>query len=324
MISQVRHLLLMPPNWLGDVVMAQPAMRSLAHYYAQAEVFMYGRRWLKDLVPYLDLGEISVRSEAVPKADAVFLFPNSFRSAWQAWQSGTKERIGYRGQWRRWLLSRPLPRRLDLLHEHHRLYYLDMLRQLDIPVLHEDVRLKAPANDLSAVQKILAEYGMDIARLICVAPGAQFGGAKRYPADAYASVLRKLAACGWHLLILGTQAEYAIGQQVLAGVHGVFRNVCGRTSLRQALQLVSQCRLMLCNDSGLMHVAAGLGRATVCMFGATDPVRTAPSGTQVRLLYEPAPCSPCLARECDVKGQPCMRNIRPDMVFHACLEALES
>ncbi len=324
MSGDIRQLLLMPPNWLGDVVMAQPAMRSLVHYYAQAETFMFGRGWLKDLVPYLDLGEIQVMSERVPKAGVAFLFPNSFRSAWQAWQSGTHERVGYRGQWRRWLLSRSLPRRLDLLHEHHRLYYLDMLRQLDIPVLHEEVRLQAPAEDLSAAQKMLAEHDMDVARLVCVAPGAQFGGAKRYPADAYAAVLRELAARGWHLLILGTEAEYGIGEQVLAGVQGICWNACGQTSLRQALQLVSQCRLMLCNDSGLMHVAAGLERATVCMFGATDPARTAPSGTQVRLLYEPADCSPCLTRECEVEGQPCMRNISAAMVLDACLDALES
>ncbi len=323
MNRDIRHLLLMPPNWLGDVIMAQPAMRSLVHYYAQAQTQLFGRGWLKDLVPYLGLGEVQVVSDQVPEADAAFLFPNSFRSAWQAWRGGIPERIGYRGQWRRCLLSRALPRRLDLLHEHHRLYYLDILRQLDIPVLDEDVRLQVPAEDLSAAQAMLAEHDMDVQRLVCVAPGAQFGGAKRYPADAYALVLRELAARGWHVLILGTEAESDIGAQVLAGVRGVQWNACGQTSLRQALQLVSQCRLMLCNDSGLMHVAAGLGRATVCMFGATDPARTSPSGARVRLFYEPAGCSPCLARECTVEGQPCMRNISPARVVDACLEALE-
>jgi len=100
-------------------------------------------------------------------------------------------------------------------------------------------------------------------------------------------------------------------------------NMAGVTSLSEALQLISACRLMLCNDSGLMHIAAGLGKPTVTPFGATDPARTSASGPRVRVLYQPADCSPCLRRECSVPGHPCMANITAQMLTDACLTMLK-
>ncbi|RMH59434.1 MAG: lipopolysaccharide heptosyltransferase II [Zetaproteobacteria bacterium] len=316
------RVLIMPPNWLGDVIMAQPAMRALRQYYAQARLALYGRPWLRDLVPYLKLGMVDVHAQRPPRADIAYLFPNSFRAAWSAWRSGCRERIGYRGQWRRMLLTEAMAHRVDTRHEHHRAFFLDLVRQSGIPVRDEQVRLSVPKGDEFAVARLLDARGMHMRRLVCVAPGAQFGGAKRYPAPAYARVLRVLAAEGWHIVVLGTAQEQAIGARALAGVEGSVWNACGQTTLREALQLVAACRLLLCNDSGLMHVAAGMGRPTVCIFGATDPARTAPSGPRVRLLYRPAPCSPCLARECRVAGQPCMANIGSDEVLDACREML--
>ncbi len=320
-----RTLLLLPPNWLGDVIMAQPAMSALVRCFSGAErVLVFGRPWLSDVLPYLNLGRTAVcHHERVPEADLAFLFPNSFRSAWLSWRAGVRQRVGYRGQWRGLLLTHPLSRRLDLRRDHHRLHYLDMLRQLDIPVHEQQVRLVAPEEDAAAAGEMLARRGLSADRLICIAPGAQFGGAKRYPAESYARVCEALFREGWHPVILGTQAERSIGEAVLRHVPaGRCWNACGQTSLRQALQLVSRCRLLLCNDSGLMHVAAGLGRPTLALFGATDPARTSPSGPMARVLYRPAPCSPCLERECQVEGQPCMRNLSVSLVLEACREML--
>jgi len=317
----VNHLLLMPPNWLGDTVMAQPAMRALVNHLNPERVSVCGRGWLADLLPYLDLPHADY-SATVPAADAAFLFPNNFRSAWQAWRSGTTERTGYRGQWRRLLLSRPLPRRLSLRHQHHRLYYLDMLAQLGIPSAASEVKLIVPAGDRDAGEALMAAHDVNPDKAICVAPGAQFGGAKRYPPEYYAHILGWLSEAGWQPVVLGVEAERKIGEQVLARVNGPAWNAAGRTRLNEALQMVAACRLMLCNDSGFMHVAAGLGIPTVTMFGATDPERTAPSGPCVELLYHPADCSPCLQRECSVAGQPCMANILPESVRDACLSRL--
>lgn len=316
-----RHTLILPPNWLGDVVMAQPAMQAIAHYHRQDHLMIHGRPWLSDLLPYLNLGDCTFETNH-PTADRTYLFPNSFGSAWRAIKAGCRERTGYRGQWRRILLSHSLPRRLDLKHEHHRLYYLDIPTQLHIPIAEQEVRLSCPAGDREAGRDLMAAHGLDPDQAICVAPGAQFGGAKRYPAESYAQILSKLAKDGWQPIVLGVETERTISDEVLSKVEGPAWNAAGQTRLREALQLVSACRLMLCNDSGFMHVAAGLGIPTVAIFGATDPARTSPSGPRVHVLYEPAACSPCLQRECTVKGQPCMANVLPEVVRDTCLTML--
>ena len=312
---------MLPPNWLGDAVMAQPAMRAIAAHHRGEAPSMHGRPRPRRLLPYLDPGDCRF-GESMPAAERAYLFPNSIGSAWRALKAGCRQRIGYRGQWRRPLLSRALPRRLDLRHQHHRLVYLDIPAQLGMAVDKTEVVLVHPPGEKEAGMALMADKGLDPGRAICVAPGAQFGGAKRYPPEAYAHILGWLAREGWQPIVLGVEAERGIGEQVLARVAGPAWNAAGQTRLCQALQLASAGRLMLCNDSGFMHVAAGLGIPTVAMFGATDPARTSPSGAHVRLLYEPAACSPCLARECSVTGQPCMANILPEAVYEACLAML--
>jgi len=129
---------------------------------------------------------------------------------------------------------------------------------------------------------------------------------------------------GWQPLMLGTANERGVAEACLKHLPDDINhwNAAGETSMREALQLVSACRLMLCNDSGLMHIAAGMNKPTVGIFGATLPDRTSPSGKYVNILYEPAVCSPCLQRECTTLGQPCMGNILPEMVLASCLDLL--
>jgi len=321
-LPAARHLALFPPNWIGDAVLAQPAMCAIVRHFNSRQVSVFGRPWLKDLLPWLDLPHASFRPEPPGDAEIAFLFPNSFRSAWQARNAGISRRVGFRGQWRRFLLTDAPRPRISLRNGHHRDYYLDLVEQMGIAVDEREVHLQAPAGAVEAGRLLIEEHGLEPERAICVAPGAQFGGAKRYPAEGFAHALAWLAGRGWQPVILGTAAEQAVGAQCLQKITGGAWNAAGKTTLQQALQLVAACRLLLTNDSGLMHVAAGLHKPTVALFGATDPARTSPSGPRVRILYEPAPCSPCLERECSVSGHPCMGNILPEAVRDACLEML--
>ncbi|MDQ6955157.1 MAG: lipopolysaccharide heptosyltransferase II, partial [Mariprofundaceae bacterium] len=248
-----------------------------------------------------------------------------FHAAWQAFRSGSVERHGFKHEWRGLLLTHVYHPKLDMQHEHHREYFLNLVKQVGVPIKNEQVLLVANAEEVEAGIIQLQAHDVDPERAICVAPGAQFGGAKRYPFESYAYILKWLSDEGWQPVILGTQAECDIGAACLQKITGKKAwNASGTTSLREALQLVACSKLTLCNDSGLMHVSAGLGKPTVGIFGATEPSRTAPSGEHVRLLYQPAVCSPCLQRECHVVGQPCMVNILPEMVLEACLEQLKA
>jgi len=301
--------------------MAQPAMFAIAEHHQNAVISVCGRSWLQDLIPYLGIDRASYEP-SLPQADIAYLFPNSFRSAWQCYQAGISQRIGYRGQWRRFLLTRPLPHRLSLKNQHHRLFYLDIAKQMGIPTPSCEVKLSAPVGALEEGRRIMAGHGLDPERVICLAPGAQFGGAKCYPAAGYAEAAATLSAAGWQILILGMDSDLDTGETILQGVKTARWNAAGQTTLAQALQLIASCRLMLCNDSGFMHVAAGLGIPTVAPFGATDPERTSPSGEHVQIIYKPAACSPCLQRECNVAGHPCMTNIAPQILAGACLAML--
>ncbi|OIO70377.1 MAG: lipopolysaccharide heptosyltransferase II [Zetaproteobacteria bacterium CG1_02_55_237] len=315
-----KHLVIHAPNWLGDAIMAQPAMRAFAMGVNAQRVSLIGQPWLADILPWLDLPGAVYSPNGVQDGDASILFPNSFRAAWQAVQSGCKRRIGYRGQWRSLLLSDALTPRISMLTGHHRDYYNDLATQMGIKLGSPDVHLVCPEESVILGEQMIMEHGLDVGRTLCIAPGAQFGGAKRYPAESWAKVAQLLSARGFHILALGTPAERDIAAQVLAVCDGPSHNSAGATTLAQCLQLLGASRGLLCNDSGLMHVAAGMGKRVVAVFGATDPERTAPSGKHVHLLYQPASCSPCLQRECHVAGHPCMLNISPEQVATTCLE----
>jgi len=324
-MSQCQRIAIMPPNWLGDVAMAQPALYACAQANPDAEIRMYGRPWLKDLLPFLNLGEqASYHEKFDESADMVMVFPNSFRSAWQAFRSRTPIRVGFQKEARGFLLSHVYKPHVDVMTQHHRGYFLDLVEQTGIPVAQREVELVAHSQDVQAGIALMQQHGLDENRVICIAPGAHFGGAKRYPSESYAAVIQWLAQEGWQALMLGTANERGVAEDCLKHLPSDINhwNAAGETSMREALQLVSACRLMLCNDSGLMHIAAGMNKPTVGVFGATLPDRTSPSGKYVNVLYEPAVCSPCLQRECTTLGQPCMGNILPEMVLACCLDLL--
>ncbi len=316
------HLVLQAPNWLGDVIMAQPAMRSVVAALKPTQLSLWGRPWLADLIPFLNLPQARY-SSAMPKhADIAIMFPNSFRAAWMAWRAGSNRRIGFRGQWRRLLLTDAPAPRVSLQTQHHRDYYLDLVEQMSMDIREREVRLSCCEEEIRAAEKRLLRQGLDPELLVAIAPGAQFGGAKRYPAASWSDVAQGLSQQGYHILLIGTSAERSTGAQITSRCAGPAWNAAGETTLRQALQLLAASRILLGNDSGLMHVAAGMEKPVVAIFGATDPARTAPSGPHVRLLYHPADCSPCLQRECSVPGQPCMGNVLPEDVRDACMNML--
>jgi len=317
-IPHPEHLVMHAPNWLGDVVMAQPSMRAFIHELKPQRVSIIGKPWLADVLPWLNLSHAEYTT-SLSSADICVLFPNSFRSALHALLNGCKQRIGYAGQWRRLLLTDALPARFDMLSEHHRKYYNDLAIQSGLSVAQTEVSLRFPEAAEASGRAWLEKHDLDVNCTVCIAPGAQFGSAKRYPAERWAEVAEILSSHGLHILALGTPAERDVAAQSLALCKGRHFNSAGETSLNTCLQLIAASRGLLCNDSGLMHVAAGLGKPLVTVFGATDPLRTAPSGSRVELLYHPAACSPCLKRECSVSGQPCMQNVSPQEIAQAFL-----
>ncbi|MDQ6974987.1 MAG: lipopolysaccharide heptosyltransferase II [Mariprofundaceae bacterium] len=304
--------------------MAQPAMHAIAQHQQGSPLKLTGKAWLADLIPFLNLGHVEYHPSCRVGAHEVFIFRNSFSAAWQAFAARIPRRHGFSHDCRGILLRPSYRPNLNMAYDHHRQYFLDLVRQAGIDAPQDSpVHLHAEQHEIDAGHDLMRQHGLVPERVLCVAPGAQFGGAKRYPDLGYRAVLKTLGQAGWQPIVLGMREDAGIGDSCLMACTSLAWNACGETSLRQALQLLAGCRLLLCNDSGLMHVAAGLDRPVVAVFGATAPTRTAPSGGNIQLLYTPAPCSPCLQRECNVAGHPCMANVSTEAVIRACCNMLQ-
>jgi heptosyltransferase-2 len=162
--------------------------------------------------------------------------------------------------------------------------------------------------------------------LLGLNPGAEYGPAKRWPAESFAAVVRDVSRkhgnCAW--LAFGGAGDWQLCSDIERLAGGSVMNLAGKTSLRQLMALLKRCRVLLTNDSGPMHVAAALGTPVVVPFGSTAPELTGPGlpgDARHQLLQAAAPCSPCFRRVCPIDFR-CMTGINPDRVIDAVLRAI--
>jgi heptosyltransferase-2 len=247
--------------------------------------------------------------------DCAILLPNSFESALLVRLAQIPERIGYRRDGRGLLLTRAvaLPKRGEIP-RHERFYYLELLRRsgiIDSYPLEGDIRLNG--------SEIAAERGREAFRnlsvsapVIGIAPGAAYGGAKRWRPERFAEAATEIARESPSAFALfGSGAERPVCELVerslaVRGHRAI--NMAGRTSLAEFIELAAACHVFLTNDSGPMHIASALGVPTVAVFGATDHLATGPTGELSRVVREPVDCSPCLLRECPIDHR-CMTHV---------------
>lgn len=332
------HLLLRAPNWLGDLVMALPAMRVVQRAYpdarlaiaapkAFAPIFREDTKLTAAVVP---LGRPGSSDEAAAiragAFDTVILFPNSFGSAWLAWRARVPERWGYVSAGRRVLLTRAVRRPRGRVHQVE--YYRALVRGLDMPDDAEPPRLAPSAVTRDLTETFLKQEGMAADLLVGFAPGAAYGHAKRWPPAYVADVIARLASDRAATCVLvgvagdvaaGREIESAIGSRSLGA--GRLVNLIGRTDLPRLIGLLSRCQVFVTNDSGAMHLAAALGRPVVAMFGPTDERVTAPSGDAADVLRADVFCRPCMLRDCPIDHR-CMKRLVPDLALEAIVARL--
>jgi len=331
------------PNWLGDIVMALPALGAVRAAFPGARLAAAAPAPLVPLlaaVPGVDealalsaaRGYARVRADVTRLAagsfDLAILFTNSFGTALSAWRAGVPERWGYRADGRRLLLTRSVSRRAHRAAgtRHHSGYYTALVAGLGISAPPVEARLDVPAAWRDRAARLLEEYGVSgDAVLVGVAPGAAYGGAKRYPPPRMAAVLRRLAAeTPAFVALLGAPADREAGHAIEselrrtvgdAGVGGRVVNLIGGTDLPALAGVIARCRAFVSNDSGAMHLAAAAGVHVAAIFGPTDERATHPLGPHT-VIQQPVFCRPCLLRECPIDHR-CMTRIAPDAVFAA-------
>jgi heptosyltransferase-2 len=327
-MTDVDRLVVRAPNWLGDAVMALPALGAIRRAFhgrtlvlaakpAVAPLFAEITPAAPDEILVVD-PDREVDQLRAAGADAVLLLTNSFGSAWVAKRSGIRERWGYRAGGRSLLLTRRVsrPKRVHQIE-----YYLALARGLGIetPELAAALPVVKPSADARAkAGALLAAAGVDAsARIVGFAPGAAYGQAKRWPPERVAAVIAALARDGVTAVLLGARADRDTGRAIEStlppGVRVV--DLIGRTSLGELTGIAARCAAFVSNDSGAMHVAAAVGVPVTAIFGPTDERATAPGGTADVILRDVF-CRPCMLRECPIDHR-CMKRIDVDSVLHS-------
>ena len=333
-MKPVARLIVRAPNWLGDAVMALPALEAvrraqpgatliLAARPAVAPLFAEETAAAPDEVVTVEDARESAQLRDL-RADAILLLPNSFSSAWRASRAGIAERWGYRAGGRGWLLTQGV--RSPRGRVHHVEYYRTLVRGLGIEGGDGVPRLVARPQTLAQADALLRDRGVTPGtRLVGFAPGAAYGHAKRWPPDRVAAVMARLAAQGVTPVVVGAAADRdtarAIESSLPAGARAV--DLVGRTTLRQLVGVIARCAAFVSNDSGAMHVAAALGVPLTAIFGPTDERVTSPGGRAdlIDVVARDVFCRPCLLRECPIDHR-CMKRIDVDTVLRSVVEHL--
>ncbi|MBC7781451.1 MAG: lipopolysaccharide heptosyltransferase II, partial [Proteobacteria bacterium] len=183
------------------------------------------------------------------------------------------------------------------------------------------------AVDVPARAALVARLGLDLARPVAaLCPGAEYGPAKRWPPSHFSELADRLAARGYQTWLLGSGKDQGISAEIVALAQSVGArapvDLAGRTSLAEAIDLMSLAQVVVSNDSGLMHVAAALERPLVALYGSSSPAFTPPLSTNAQIVRLGLPCSPCFARECPLGHFHCMRQMTPSVVMEAIERAL--
>jgi lipopolysaccharide heptosyltransferase II len=319
------------PNWLGDAVMALPAIADLRRALPEARMTIVARPAIAPLfgmVPGIDdVIEIDGRSDAqraleVLKAqafDSALLLPNSFHTALLAWRAGIPERWGYRAQCRSLLLTRAASRRRPL---HQASSYQELVRDLGFPNGSTVPELNASAAIRERGRAVLSANGWDgRAPLVAVAPGAANGLAKRWMPASFAAVANSVASENAVPVLVGSAGDAEPGARLQEALDPIARarlvDVIGRTDLPALAGVLVHCRALVTNDSGGMHFAAAVGVPVVALFGPSNEEETRPIGrSRSVVLTNPVWCRPCMLEECPLDHR-CMRGISPETVVAA-------
>ena len=340
-------ILIRATNWIGDAIMALPALRAVRKRFPEAEIAIVGRPYVADiyrdqeicdqLIPYDPRGlhaglsgrERLAAELRAQKFDMALLLQNAFDAAWLAWRARIPERIGYARDARSFLLTKaiPLPRHGEIP-AHEKFYYLELLRRagwLDSVQDETFISLRVSEEKRRSADEFLCESGVRQGALrIAIGAGASYGSAKCWPPPRFAEVANQLQSeADADVILFGTAAEASVSTAISAEMRRPPIDLTGKTAIADLPALLSQCHLFIGNDSGAMHVAAAVGLPVIAVFGPTDPEGTAPVTPRCSIVQQKPYCSPCFLRSCPTDHR-CMTAITANMVEAAARPWLSS
>ena len=316
-------------NWIGDAVMTMPALRALRKAYPGATISLLVK---PPVIPVFennpDIDEIIAYDEKFNgftgklrlarllrkrKFSMAILLQNAFDAALIAWLARIPKRIGYNRDRRGFLLTDPVPFNGEDRKVHHISYYLNLLASAGIPAGFEEPVVHLSLEERLQARAVLSELSRPI---LGINPGATFGSSKRWFPGRFAEVANWFRRdTGGNVVIFGSQGEVALAHEIDKLIPEGKLFLAGKTSLRQLAALISECDVMLANDSGAMHIACAVGTPTLAIFGSTDPKLTGPVGEGHDVIKKDFSCSPCFERSCLTRDMRCMYTVTAEEVF---------
>ncbi len=333
--GEVEKILLRAPNWVGDAVLMTPCLAALRKTFPHARITVLANPWVLPLIvnhPAIDRMMLIDKGKGLvcstrelmriishlrnDRFDLAVLFQNAFEAALLASTGGVRYRIGYNTDGRGFLLTHKVVRDDHILEVHQVEYYLGLIEAMGWPIEEREPSLFLSDRDIESASRMLSSYGIEDHNFILgFNPGAAYGSAKRWPEERFA-IIGDWAAEKWNakVMVFGSSAERNIGLRISQRMRHAPINLCGLTTLSQAMALIKRCNLFLTNDSGLMHIAAAFEVPMVAIFGPTNHVITGPRSKNAVIVRHDFDCSPCLKEICPLDHR-CMLSIEPKEVW---------
>ena len=355
-------------NWLGDAVMSAPALQCLREAKPAAHITLLTHQKLAGLwQDHPAINEIQTFATGqgawrvgqqlrAGKFDLALALPNSHRSAIELWLAGIPERVGYARPFRNFFLTKSIRARDEAVlmrkrsHSeinrliarpggaprtnlptaaHHIFQYLHLVAALGAKPEALAPHISVSEKEVSAFRRRVIEVsGSGPTHWLGLNPGAEYGPAKRWPAERFIAAaleINKTVRCGWIIFGVNDPATLRVAGELESKLgRASVANFSGRTTLRELCAGLKFCELVLTNDSGPMHVAAAVGTPVVVPFGSTSSTLTGPGlpGSDGHVVFQSSiPCAPCFLRECPIDFR-CMNSIEVAGVVDACLRRL--
>jgi heptosyltransferase-2 len=323
-------ILIVAPSWIGDAILSEPLLAILREPMREPTVDVLAPPWCAPVyermrgVRNIIENPIGHRELRLRERRALarklrgngytraLVLPNSFKSALVPWMARIPRRIGYVREARGILLtdarrldSKALPRLVD------RFVALAAQPGELVPTSPAPVLVPDAANAAEAIRVLGLSTHRPVA-ILC--PGAEYGPAKRWPAEHFITLAQRFIDSGYVVWLVGSPNDRVAADPIAAVIPEV-RNVCGRTDLGTAIDLLATASVVISNDSGLMHAAAAVGLPLVALFGSSSPEYTPPLSPLARVAKIDIICSPCFQRECPLGHFKCMRELSPNLVY---------
>lgn len=328
------RILILGPAWVGDMVLAHSLFKTLKINQPNCIIDVAAPAWTLPLLARMPEvneaialpfkhGELAfwqriqfgknLKNKGYTQS---IILTNSFKSALLPWAAGIKKRTGYLGEMRYGLLNdiRPLDK-TKLKKTVERFVTLGLEEGQNLPENIPNPQLNSNAE---AAWILASRLGVNASKnkILGLCPGAEYGVAKRWPAEYYAEVAIAVLQKGWQVWLFGSDKDVPVTAQINQLTQHKCVDLAGKTKLDEAIDLMSICDTVISNDSGLMHIAAALDKKLIAIYGSSDPQHTPPMSAKAVIEYLALECSPCFKRECPLTHLNCLKNITPASIIH--------